>query len=39
MAEPMKPNLPPIAGEATAGKAVAAGAAKAAVLRKERRLR
>ena len=31
MAEPMKPNLPPIAGEATAGKAVAAGAAKAAV--------
>ena len=31
MAEPMKPNLHPIAGEATAGKAVAAGAAKAAV--------
>ena len=30
MADPTKPNLPPVVGEATAGKAVATGAAKAA---------
>ena len=30
MADPIQPNLPPVVGEATAGKAVAAGAAKAA---------
>jgi len=30
MAEPMKPNLPPIAGDAITGKAVATGAAKVA---------
>lgn len=30
MADPLKPNLPPVVAEATAGKAVATGAAKAA---------